>query len=110
MKAIGELRREQRVDLAMGGDAAFAGKGRGGDADGVMRLAFRARASVAVSPTAKQPCSSSGAVQKACATISGPMPAGSPWVMARGLEYAEKAWEISVKSTSNPCWTSVDSY
>ena len=41
-----------------------------------------ARRKVARSPTAKQPRRSSGASRKALATISGPIPAGSPCVMA----------------------------
>ena len=43
-----------------------------------------ARAMVAASPTTKAPASTCGASRKALATISGPMPAGSPWVMASG--------------------------
>ena len=43
-----------------------------------------ARRTVARSPTTKQWRSASGASRKALATISGPMPAGSPWVMAMG--------------------------
>ena len=48
-----------------------------------MTLAFEAaRRKVATSPTTKQWRNVSGASRNALATISGPMPEGSPWVMA----------------------------
>ena len=48
-------------------------------------MACPARRRVATSPTTKQPRKASGASRNALATISGPIPAESPWVMARGF-------------------------